>query len=89
VRPAVFDRYITVFDVADFAQALAEGFDAVGGRLRFRKAEISDHRQGLLPARRKRPCRRAAEKRYEAAAVHLLDDLVGEREELWWHVEAE
>src|SRR5262249_22005704 len=72
--PAVFDRHIVAFDEAGFAQALAK----CGGKRsvscwRF-TVEKPNHRHGwLLRTRRERPRCRAAEERYELAALQLRD----------------
>src|SRR5262245_5435557 len=67
--PAVFDGNAPAFDVARFAQTLAEGGDELrkpDGRC---VGEIADHwHRRLLRARPKRPRRRAAEQRDELAA---------------------
>jgi hypothetical protein len=56
------------FDIANLAKALEEGGGGAGIFLGQSAIEKPDHWQGrLLRARRERPCRRAAEKRYELA----------------------
>src|ERR1700730_2712837 len=74
LRPAIVDRQILAFDITSFFQALAERAQAVWvvkvGRI---DAEKPDHRhRWLLRTRRERPGRRAAEKRDELAALHVL-----------------
>jgi hypothetical protein len=69
IRPAVFDRNILAFDVADFPQASAERRSGRCGGAG-RSAEEPDHRQRrLLRARRTRPSRRPNEKRDELARL--------------------
>src|SRR5262249_50463702 len=71
VRRAKFDGDVAAFDVAGFAQALAECRPRQLGRLGRCSVEISDHRyRRLLRARCERPRCRAAEQRDELAALH-------------------
>jgi hypothetical protein len=52
-----------------FAQTLPQSGEEWSKCLRRRAVEESDHRRGLLSARRERPRRRTAEQRDESAAV--------------------
>ena len=72
VRPTKFDRQISTFDIAIFLQALRERIGYIFRFARRPGAEIADRRRRpLLPARRERPSRRAAEQRDELAASHV------------------
>src|SRR5262249_22187156 len=73
VSPAVFDRDVLTFHKSGFVEAFAEGGQIEPIVVERTDTEKSDHRQRrLLRARRERPCgRRAAEKRYEHATLHL------------------
>src|SRR5262249_10715371 len=73
VRIPPFDGYIASFDIAQVVQALAERCQAIRCRWSSR-AQPSDYRfRRLLTARCERPrdCR-AAEQRYERAALHSI-----------------
>src|SRR5436190_8009488 len=74
-RPAIFNRDIAALDPAELAQTLREsGSPCAGGRRRGR-AQKSDgrHLACLLRPRREWPrCCRAADQRYELAAVHSI-----------------
>src|SRR5215470_12292512 len=74
VRPAVFDRYVLVLDVAAVLEALAECAQSVCTGVRRSLFEEPDHRhRRLLRAARERPTSsRAAEKRDEVAALHSI-----------------
>ena len=73
LRPAIFDRHILALDIAGFFQALAERGQRCGVLVRRYAAEEPDHRhRRLLRPRRKRPGRRAAEKRDEIAPLHSI-----------------
>ena len=74
LRPAIFDRHVAAFDIAGFAQALAECAPRSGAYSAGRPAiEKPDHRhRRLLRARRQRPRRRAAEPRDELAPSHSI-----------------
>src|SRR5262249_20152989 len=70
LQPVVLHRHVLALDVAGFVEALAER----GGKGRIGRPaddECDNSRCRLLPARRERPRRRAAEKRDELASLHL------------------
>jgi hypothetical protein len=68
--PAVLNRHIPALDVAHFAQGFTECRDGLCASLRRTKGEMPDHRhRALLPARRERPSRRAAESSDEFASI--------------------
>src|SRR5262249_12685209 len=74
VTPKHFPEDMLLFDylppdVAGFLEPMAERGDVRRIPLRRCAVEKSDQRRWLLPARRERPCRRAAEKRDELAPV--------------------
>src|SRR5262245_7534983 len=78
IGPAVLDRRILALDIAGFAQAPTESGYA-GGECYSRSAveETNHWHRRLLRARRERPRgRRAAEQRYELAALHLSHAMV-------------
>jgi len=64
----VFDRHALARDVAHFIEALPEGRELpiIGVNA---AEQADDRRCGLLPARRERPRRRAAEQRHEPAPM--------------------
>src|SRR5262245_50660485 len=69
VRGAVFDDQIATLDVGKFAQRISEGREVrgvLGQRQRFQHTDAPDFRP-LLPMRRNRPSRRAAEQRDDLA----------------------
>src|SRR5215471_19518976 len=71
VRPAAIDRHVPAFGVAGFAQALPEGSDTDGIGLWSPLAQVTDHRDCRLRARRERPCRdHAADKCDELTPCH-------------------
>src|SRR5262249_48988234 len=73
LRRAVFDRDVLILDVAGFPQPMAKRGHEVRYVSKRRAAQKPDHwHRLLLPARRKRPCCRAAEERYERAAFHSI-----------------
>src|SRR5215831_2263618 len=74
MRPPELDGQVLALDVAALAQSLAESSHSICERLRRAELEQPDYRQRrLLRARRERPCGcRAAEKRYELAALHSI-----------------
>src|SRR5262249_43630384 len=68
-----FDRNVFALDIAGLAQTLAERAHTICIRNWCPAAEEPDHRHPrLLRARRDRPRRRAAEQRYERAALHSI-----------------
>jgi hypothetical protein len=70
--PAKRDVYIVALDVTRFFQAFSKrGLDQCGlvGRPEAEKSDHGHHR--LLRARRRRPCRHAAEQRDELAPLHV------------------
>jgi hypothetical protein len=70
VREAVFDRDSPTLDVPGFAQAFAKRRKRIDLGIGCAGGEIPDHRHPrLLRPRRERPRCRAAEKRYEVAAL--------------------
>src|SRR5262249_47447184 len=74
LRPTIFDRHVPALDKSGFLEALAECGHEVGPIGKRSAVEEPDHRHRwlLLRARRERPCgRRAAEQRYERAALHV------------------
>jgi hypothetical protein len=74
VSPAVFDGEILTFDKSSFFKARPDGSHdgCIGSRRR--AAEKSDHRhRRLLRPCRKRPCRRATEKRDEFPPFQLIE----------------
>src|SRR5262249_12934500 len=72
-RPAVLDRDGTTLDPAEFVQSLHKSSNPLAHGPSGTHAQEADGRHlALLRARRKRPSRRAAEQRYERAAVHSI-----------------
>src|SRR6516162_8860618 len=68
VEPMVLDRHVLALDVAGFAKAFPERDHAGHGTAGRSEVDEADNRhRGLLPPRRKRPRRRAAEQRDELA----------------------
>src|SRR5262249_50283952 len=78
LRPAIFDGQVSALDIAGFTQPIAEHAQTVAKRIRPFRTEHTNHRHGrLLRACRERPKtrrhgRRAAEQRYELAALHSI-----------------
>src|SRR5262249_11029155 len=73
VSPAVFDREVLALDIAGVLEALAESAQPTRIALGRLGVEEPDHRHSrLLRSRRKRPCRRNAEKRYKLAPLHSI-----------------
>src|SRR6516164_2220412 len=72
IRPAVFDRYILVLDIAGFGQALTKGGSHRRVRPGRRAVEKPDHwHSRLLRARRERPAGHSAKQRDELASPHV------------------
>src|SRR5262249_15610951 len=71
--PAIFDHCILPLDEACLLQTLAKCAQAVRVSVGRRGVKKPYHRhRGLLGARRERPRSRAAEQRYELAALHSI-----------------
>src|SRR5262249_15165492 len=71
--PAPFDRNISAFRIASFIETLPKRGNCVRQSVRRLGIEKPDHGHcRLLCARRERPCGRAADKRYELAALHSI-----------------
>src|SRR5262249_33086312 len=72
-RPAHIDVYVAAFDPAKFAEPRHNGGEPhVGSRRRASAEETNGGEvRHLLRPRCERPCRCAAEQRYELAALHL------------------
>jgi hypothetical protein len=70
LRPAILDCQVPALDIAGFAQSIVKRAQSVAKQVGPFGAEHSDHRHRfLLPARRERPCRRAAEQRDEPSGI--------------------
>jgi hypothetical protein len=71
--PAIFDRDVAAFDIAEIAQTLAERAQAAREKFWRLRAQEPDGRQlRRLRTRRERPCdRRAAEEGDEFASLHI------------------
>src|SRR5262245_52339599 len=70
----VFDRHIAAVDITGFTQAATERGREIGSVILTERVQEPDNRhRPLLRAPRPRPCRcRAAEERYELAALHSI-----------------
>jgi hypothetical protein len=86
-RPVPFDRHVAALDEASFAQTLVERGQQMRAVIRRSGAEKADYRhRRLLPARRDRPRRRAAEQRDERASPHSIElHPLPQPETLWQH----
>src|SRR5262249_46333504 len=72
-RPAIFDGYVSSFDIACLIETLTECGYLVRRAVGRCAVEEPDHRhRRLLRARRERPCGCAAEQRDELAAFHSI-----------------
>src|SRR5262249_26812918 len=78
-RQPIVNRHVLAFDPAAFGKATAERMQYMFARSRCQRAEKPHHgHRRLLRARRQRPRSRAAEQRYERAALHSITSSASE-----------